>query len=62
MTKMFMKAAVVASMFASAAAFAHHPAADIVDPEIYEMIDENVADTPHADLDFDDMGSSRMGD
>jgi hypothetical protein len=42
----------------SASAFAHHPAADIVDPEIYAMIDENVADTPHADLTFDDMGSS----
>ena len=41
---------------ASASAFAHHPAADIVDPEIYAMIDENVADTPHADLTFDDMG------
>ena len=42
----------------SASAFAHHPAADIVDPEIYAMIDENVADTPHVDLTFDDMGSS----
>lgn len=41
---------------ASTSAFAHHPAADIVDPEIYAMIDENVADTPHADLTFDDMG------
>lgn len=44
--------------FASASAFAHHPAADIVNPEIYAMIDENVADTPHADLVFDDMGGS----
>ena len=43
--------------FASATAFAHHPAADNVDPEIYAMIDENVSDTPHADLTFDDMGS-----
>ena len=41
---------------ASTSVFAHHPAADIVDPEIYSMIDENVADTPHADLTFDDMG------
>ena len=41
---------------ASTSAFAHHMAADIVDPEIYAMIDENVADTPHADLTFDDMG------
>jgi len=42
----------------SASAFAHHPAEDRVDPEIYAMIDENVADTPHADLTFDNMGSS----
>lgn len=48
----------IAMAFGSTAAFAHHPAADIVDPEIYAMIDENVADTPHADLTFDDMGSA----
>ncbi len=41
---------------ASNAGFAHHPAEDMVDPEIYAMIDENVADTPHADMVFDDMG------
>jgi len=35
---------------------AHHPAADIVDEEIYENIDSMVADTPHADLTFDEMG------
>lgn len=40
----------------STAAFAHHPAADMVDPEIYATIDENVSDTPHADMTFDDMG------
>ncbi len=37
-------------------AWAHHPAADIVDPDIYAMIDSLVADTPHADLVFTDMG------
>ncbi|PLX99624.1 MAG: hypothetical protein C0623_09000 [Desulfuromonas sp.] len=36
--------------------FAHHAAEGIVDEEIYEMIDTMVADTPHADLVFDDMG------
>ena len=41
---------------ASTAAFAHHPAADRVDPETYAMIDENVADTPHADMVLDGMG------
>lgn len=39
-------------------ALAHHPAADIVDEEIYAMIDEMVADTPHATLEFDDMGNT----
>jgi len=37
--------------------FAHHPAADIVDEEIYALIDEMVSDTPHADLEFIDMGN-----
>ncbi len=54
--KSLLKLATIASLLASVPAFAHHPAADIVDPEIYEMIDENVSDTPHADMVFDDMG------
>jgi hypothetical protein len=45
-----------AAALVAPAAFAHHPAADIVDPEIYAMIDSMVADTPHADLVFTDMG------
>lgn len=44
------------ALLTSFSAFAHHPAADIVDEDIYEMIDENVADTPHAELDFTSMG------
>lgn len=40
--------------------FAHHPAADMVDEEIYGLIDEMVSDTPHADLEFIDMGSIDM--
>ena len=43
-------------LLAIAPASAHHPAADIVDEDIYAMIDSMVADTPHADLDFDEMG------
>jgi len=38
--------------------YAHHPAADIVDEDIYEQIDSMVADTPHATLTFDEMGGS----
>ncbi len=45
-----------AALVAPFAAFAHHPAADIVEADIYEMIDENVSTTPHADLIFTDMG------
>ncbi len=57
--KKAIQAAIFASVVTSVSAFAHHPAEDIVDPDIYAMIDENVADTPHADLVFDDMGSDQ---
>ena len=39
--------------------YAHHPAADIVDPDIYERIDSNVSDV-HRDMTFDDMGGDTM--
>jgi hypothetical protein len=55
--KKTLQVVVLASLLTSFSAFAHHPAEDIVDEEIYEMIDLNVADTPHAELDFTDMGS-----
>ena len=55
--KKIILASAIALTFGSSYVFAHHPAADIVDDEIYAMIDENVADTPHADLDLTDMGS-----
>jgi hypothetical protein len=48
--------ALLPTLFASFSASAHHPAADIVDEDVYEMIDENVADTPHAEMDFSSMG------
>lgn len=54
--KKVIRIAAFSALFTSVTAFAHHPAADIVDEYIYDMIDENVADTPHADLEFDDMG------
>lgn len=40
----------------SFSAYAHHPAADVVDADIYATIDEMVSDTPHADLFTDEMG------
>ncbi len=54
--KKLLQIATITGVLAAPAAFAHHPAADIVDPEIYAMIDSMVADTPHADLVFTDMG------
>jgi hypothetical protein len=54
MNKLLLTSAIVMAM-GSSAAFAHHPAADIVDQEVYDMIDENVSDV-HADMTFDDMG------
>ena len=56
MRKLF-KITALATLLSAPTAFAHHPAADIVDPEIYAMIDSMVADTPHATVDFTDMGA-----
>ncbi len=57
MNKLTSATAIFMAMTATSV-FAHHPAADIVDADTYEMIDANVADTPHADLVLDDMGSA----
>lgn len=43
-------------LLAGTNSYAHHPAADIVDEEIYGMIDLMVEDTPHATLTFEEMG------
>ena len=37
-------------------AFAHHMADGIVDEDVYAMIDELIADTPHADMTLEDLG------
>ncbi len=54
--KRILQTVVLGSVLTAFSALAHHPAADIVDEEIYAMIDSMVADTPHADLVFADMG------
>lgn len=54
--KNLVNAVLLSTIVASFSAYAHHPAADIVAEDIYEMIDANVADTPHASLDFTSMG------
>ena len=48
----------IAITFCGTYVFAHHPAEDTVDQEIWDMIDENVSDSPHADLFLDDMGGA----
>ena len=58
MNKLLLSTAIVMAM-GSTAAFAHHPAADIVEADVYEMIDENVSDI-HADMTFDDMGGDTI--
>lgn len=61
MNKLF-KLGTLAALLTSANAYAHHPAVDMVDPDVYAMIEENISDM-HLALDFDDMGSdsSDMG-
>jgi len=54
--KNFFKLSALALILSSTNLYAHHPAADIVDEEIYEQIDSMVSDTPHATLTFDEMG------
>ncbi len=50
-----LKLSTLALLLVGANAYAHHPAADIVDPEVYDMIDENISEV-HQDMTFDDMG------
>jgi len=54
--KKYFQLSALALLLGSTNLYAHHPAADIVDEEIYEQIDSMVADTPHATLTFDEMG------
>lgn len=54
--KSVLQLAVLTSLLASFSALAHHPAADIVDEDIYYMIDANLVDTPHITMDFSSMG------
>jgi hypothetical protein len=50
-----LKTTTLALLLVSVNAYAHHPAADIVDPEVYDRIEENISDV-HLDMTFDDMG------
>ena len=39
---------------------AHHAAEGIIDDETWQMIDDMIADTPHADMTLDDLGGGGM--
>lgn len=54
--KKHMKLGALVLLLGSTDLYAYHPAAKIVDTEIYEQIDRMVADSPHAFLSFEDMG------
>ncbi len=57
MNKLVALAAVSLILTVAAVAVAHHAAAGIVDADIYAMIDELVANTPHGEMTLDDLGS-----
>lgn len=52
-----LKLSTLALLVASVNAYAHHPAEDMVDPDVYAMIEENISDV-HLAMTFDDMGGS----
>ena len=45
----------LALLLASTSLYAHHPAEDMVDEAVYDMIEENISEV-HLDMTFDDMG------
>jgi hypothetical protein len=49
--------AVTFCLFVAVPASAHHAAEGIVSEEIYAMIEENLAGTPHLDMTLDDLGT-----
>lgn len=55
--KKLLQIVVMLMSFTTFQAFAHHPAEAMVDAETYEMIDNLVADTPHAEMTVEDFGN-----
>lgn len=60
MKRVFQLIAVVMA-FGLTVAYAHHPTEDLLDGEIYDRIDEMIAETPHSEMIFDDMGDGEDG-
>jgi hypothetical protein len=57
MKKLTYTIAIFMAMVATSV-FAHHPAAEMVSTETYEMITENLEGTPHDEMLLYDMGST----
>ena len=55
--KKIYAAIAVSVAIVSLPAFSHHAAVDMVDEDVYAMIDSLVADTPHAEMTVDDIGT-----
>ena len=53
--KAIFKLSTLGLLVASTNLYAHHPAVDMVDPDVYAMIEENISDV-HLAMTFDDMG------
>lgn len=60
MKKLLGLSVAAAACFLTLPATAHHMAEGIVSDEIYEMIDENLVDLPHLDLDLSTIGSGHQ--
>ena len=54
--KKFLVASLMFFIFACMPVYAHHAAEDMVDEDVYNMIDELVEDTPHADMTLEELG------
>jgi len=57
MKKLTYTTAIFMAMVATSV-FAHHPSADMVSAETYEMITENLDGSPHLDMDMYEMGAT----
>lgn len=55
--KNLIQLSTLALLAASTNIYAHHPAVDMVDPDVYAMIEENISDV-HLAMTFDDMGGN----
>ena len=57
MNKLFPTIAAIIFAFLAVPATAHHAAEGIISDDIYDMIDENLAGSPHLDMDLTTVGS-----